>query len=190
MKLEKLDGHATVKGTMLKAHLDWAKERLPDMTLLLPHLDGTTTPLVRGFVLSTQWIPFKSLIAIDRAIATVMGGPPEDTWLELGRFSAHQNLDGVYKTFISNEPHRFFEKSALLHERFQNFGECRYEKTGERSGRMTLVNYPVFSEVFDLSGKGYYEEALRLMHVPGPISVTIVASPSNGDEHTVFDFRW
>jgi hypothetical protein len=183
MKLEKLDGHATVKGTMLKAHLDWAKERLPDMTLLLPHLDGTTTPLVRGYVLSTQWIPFKSLIAIDRAIATVMGGDPEAIWLELGRFSAHQNLDGVYKTFISTG--RTFSRRARLHERFQNFGMPLRDGRAERTHDAREL--PVFSGGLPL-GKNTEEASASCNS--WPISVTVVASPSNGDVHTVFDFRW
>ena len=70
---------------------------------------------------------------IDRAIATAVGGPAGEVFRELGRHSASLNLGGVYRSFVAEEPHRFFEQTALLHGRFQTFGRSAYEKPSSTS---------------------------------------------------------
>jgi predicted hydrocarbon binding protein len=188
---EKLNDTATVKGTMLRAHLSWAAERLgPPATSLAPRLSPADAALVTEPILPTDWIPLRSLVSIDRAIAAGAGGAPESVFLELGRASARVNLGGAYRSFVSSEPHRFFEKSSLLHDRFQNFGRSAYQKTGERSGRMRMEDYPVFSPVFCATGRGYFEEALRLMHVPGPVVVEETECLCAGSGACVFEMSW
>lgn len=188
---EKLNDTATIKGTMLRAHLAWAEEKLgKPAEVLAPLLDASTMPFAGGTVLATQWVPFKALVRIDEAIAMKAGGPAEVTYRELGKSSARLNLEGCYRSFIATEPHRFFEKSALLHERFQNFGKSSYEKTGERSGRVSMLEYPVFSPVFCSTALGYYEEALLLMHAPGPIQVAESSCYCAGGPACVFELRW
>jgi predicted hydrocarbon binding protein len=188
---ERLNDTATVKGTMLRAHLAWAAQRFGDpgktLAALLPAEDAA---LVSEPVLPTDWIPLRSLVRVDRAVAQRAGGEPVETFLELGRASARVNLEGAYRSFASSEPHRFFEKNALLHDRFQNFGRSVYQKTGERSGRMRMEDYPVFSPVFCATGRGYFEEALRLMHVPGPIAVEESECLCGGGKACVFELSW
>ena len=119
-KREHLTGAAQVKGTMIQAHLNWlAKRGIDPATALAPHLPAEVAKLVSHSVLATSWVPLTSLIAVDRAIAVVAKGSPDDVFRELGRFSATSNLSGIYAGFVSDEPHRFFEKQARLHERFQ-----------------------------------------------------------------------
>jgi hypothetical protein len=96
---------------------------------------------VRSKLLATDWIPFGCLVAIDRAIAGLVGGDPQSVFRELGRHSALMNLGGVYKNFVADEPHRFFQQMTLLHGRFQNFGNSAYVKTGDRSGRIRIDGY-------------------------------------------------
>lgn len=189
--MEKLNDTAAIKGTMLKAHLAWAGEKIgKPAEVLTPLLDAATMPFVTRAILATEWVPFRSLVRIDEAIAKKAGGPAEATYRELGRSSARLNLEGGYKSFIATEPHRFFEKSALLHERFQNFGRSSYEKTGERCGRVSLLEYPVFSPVFCSTAIGYYEEALLLMKAPGPIQVSESSCSCEGGAACVFALSW
>lgn len=191
MNHESLQVPATVKGTMLAAHLEWARERFGDLgKVLVPHLSPDAGKLVSRGVFATDWIPLVLLVEIDKAIAMQAGGDPTDTYLELGRHSASQNLSGVYKSFVSSEPHRFFEESSVLHERFQSFGRLVYERTGERSGRMRMEDYKVFSPSYCASGRGYFEEALRLMHAPGPVVVAEHSCQCRGDAACVYDIRW
>jgi predicted hydrocarbon binding protein len=188
---EKLDPQAAVKGTMLLAHLEWARERFGDLYgTLVADLGGEAARLVSRGVLATEWVPLAVLVEIDKVIAARAGGDPWETFLELGRHSGRKNLSGVYKTFVSAEPHRFFEKSTLLHDRFQSFGTAVYKRTGERSGRMTMADYRVHAPSFCAAGRGYFEEALRVMQAPGPIVVSEVSCLCRGDAACVYEMSW
>ncbi len=176
---------------MVEAHLAWAASKLGDVAkALAPHLTPHSATVVASKVLATDWIPLYCLVAIDRAIAAAVGRPPEAVFRELGRHSAERNLGGVYKGFVAEEPHHFFEQAALLHRRFCNFGKSGYLKTGERSGRIRLEEYEEFSPVFCLSGLGYYESALELMRVPGPVQVEESACQCAGDPACLYDLSW
>jgi uncharacterized protein (TIGR02265 family) len=188
IKKERLGGPAAVKATMLQAHLKWAEQGL-HLPRLLPHLDPEAAKLL-GRTLSTAWIPFASFIQVDRAIAAVAGGSAERVYRELGRHSASINLGGVYKTFISTEPHRFFEQMGLLHGQFQNFGRSRYEKTGERSGNMIFEGYAEYSPVYCSSALGYFEEALKMMRAPGPVIVKEATCQCAGDGQCAYQMSW
>jgi hypothetical protein len=176
---------------MLRAHLSWAEKHIGDLSRLNPHLaDAECAGLLSGRMLSTDWMPFRCLIALDRAIAAAAGGSPERLFRDLGRHSAAVNLSGVYKGFISTEPHRFFEQMGLLHTKFQNFGRFRYDNTGERSGRITLEGYTEYSPVYCASAVGYFDEALRMMHAPGPVIVRETSCHCAGDAQCIYEMSW
>lgn len=188
---ERFDPKAMVKGTMVRAHLSWAAHRLGnDLGEVKTALSGEPREILSRTVLATDWVPFGSLVAVDRAIARAVGGEPADVYRELGRHSAALNLQGVYRSFVTAEPHRFFERMTVLHHQFQSFGRSSYERQGERAGRIRLLDYAAFSKVFCLAGQGYYEEALRLMHVPGPVVATEPQCRCEGAEACVFDLSW
>jgi len=181
-----------IKGTMLQARIAWVRE----------HLDGPVQDRLRSAVdaryrdyldrppLATDWIPLEGLLSVDVAIASVAGGVAEDVYRALGRHSATMNLRGVYKAFAVDEPHRFFEQQALLHRRFQNFGTAHYERAGLQSGRLRIEGYANPAPVFCASGRGYFEGALEMMKVPGPIQCTEVLCQCSGDPSCLFDLSW
>lgn len=190
-RAEKLGAHAAVKGTLADAHLAWAESRHPGARARLEALlPGDCVGFVRTRLLATDWVSFRCLVAIDRGIAALVGGDPARVFWELGHHSALTNLGGVYKSFVAEEPHRFFQQMSLLHGRFQNFGSSAYVKTGDRSGRIRIVGYEEYSPVFCASGLGYYEGALKMMHVPGRPSVAEVECQCAGDTACVYDLAW
>ena len=189
---ERLGDRAAVKGTMLQAHVAWAIAELGEAWMA--GVPGGVDPLAAAFVtrgvLATDWVPFRALIEIDRAIAKAKGGAPEAVFHALGRHSATSNLAGVYKGFVQEEPHRFFEQTGVLHNRFQNFGRFTYERTALRSGRIRIEGYDEFSPVYCASAIGYYEGALQTMEPPGPIAVAETSCQCAGDAACVFEVRW
>jgi uncharacterized protein (TIGR02265 family) len=190
-RAENLGTHAAVKGTMAEAHLAWAESRFSDArTRLEPLLGADCIGFVKSKLLATDWIPFRCLMAIDRAIATLVGGDASEVFRQLGHHSATLNLGGVYRSFVADEPHRFFQQMTLLHGRFQNFGRSAYVKTGDRSGRMRIEGCEEYSPVYCTSGLGYYEGALEMMHVPGRAAVAEVACQCAGDPACMFDLAW
>lgn len=189
---EKLGDRAAVKGTMLQAHVAWAVAELGDawMSKVPGGLDPFAAVFVSRGVLATDWVPFRALVEIDRAIARGAGGEPEDVFRKLGRHSATSNLAGAYKGFVQEEPHRFFEQTGVLHNRFQNFGRFTYERVDERSGRIRMEGYDEYSPAYCASAVGYYEGALQTMGPPGPIRVVEALCQCAGDAACVFDVSW
>jgi len=190
-RAEKIGGSSAVKGTLVQAHLEWAQEQVPDLLKRLgQHLEGECRETVLRGVLATDWVPLQCLVAIDRALADATGADPEKAFEAMGRHSAERNLRGVYKDFVADEPHRFFERMSFLHRRFMNFGRSGYEKTGPRRGRITLDGYPEYSPVICASGRGYYEAALDMMKVPGPVRVVEETCICAGDPACRFELSW
>jgi predicted hydrocarbon binding protein len=191
IRQERLGQVAAVKGTMVQAHLLWASAKVADAQAKIV---GLVTPECAEYVnrtfLATDWMPFRCLVGIDRAIATLVGGSAEAVYRELGRHSASQNLAGAYKSYAADEPHRFFANGARLHNRFQNFGKSSYEQLGERQGRVKIEEYAEYSPVFCASGVGYYEGCLRMMKVPGPVFAVETSCQCAGDPACVFDLSW
>jgi hypothetical protein len=188
---DRFDDKALVKGTMLRAHLGWAAKRFgPGLEAVRQAFPPPVPAFVTRLVLPTDWIPFSDLVTLDRAIAAAVGGAPEETWIALGCHSAALNLTGVYRSFISGEPHRFFERMTVLHHQFQTFGRSVYERAGERAGTIRIESPSAFSAVYCTSGRGYYEEALRLLQAPGPVDVRHPACAALGAPACVFELAW
>jgi uncharacterized protein (TIGR02265 family) len=176
---------------MAEAHIAWAEARLPEARArLAPLLGAGCIGFVTAPILVADWIPLHCLVAIDRAIAKLVGGEAEQVFRELGRQSAITNLGGAYKGFVADEPHRFFQQTSLHHGRFQNFGQSAYVKTGDRSGRLKFDGYDEHSPVYCASSVGYFQGALEMMHVPEQASVVEVACRCADDPACVFDLAW
>lgn len=188
-KLEKLGGAGAVKGTMIQAHLAWAKARIPDVDRQLPpRLSPECRRLIESGVLATQWFPFHCLIDLDRAIAALAGFDVSDVMRSLGRYSAAQNLTGAYRAFVAEDPHRLFERTALLHSQFQNFGQSSYERRGASAGRIRVDGCDEYSPAFCESALGFYEGALKAMNRPGQCAEPQCACL--GDAACVFEMEW
>jgi uncharacterized protein (TIGR02265 family) len=189
---EKLGDKAKVSATILQAHLSWAEEKWGQAVAsrLQPVLDAETLPVISRPASPTDRVLFRDLVRVARGIASADGGDRDAIFEELGRHSARINLGGAYKSFMPETPHRFFEQMNFLHRTFQNFGRSTYEKLGPRSCRMRLEEYVEYSPVFCISGRGYYEEALRMMKAPGPISVQETSCQCAGDECCMFELSW
>jgi uncharacterized protein (TIGR02265 family) len=189
---ERLDGDARVAASVLRAHLAWAAERLPDVAeALRPRLDEAALSLVREPPAAfAATIPFRDLVRIDRAIAAAAGGSEDEVYEWLGTYSARANLAGLSQAYDPEQPHRLFESMDVLHRTFQDFGRSHYERTGPRSGRIRIERYKEYSPVFCQGGRGYYAEALRMIQAPGPVVVEEIACHCSGDPACVFEMSW
>jgi hypothetical protein len=189
---ERLGRKARVRADVLHAHLEWAAKRWPDYAARLkPHLGAEALALVEGPPRGeSATVLFSQLVRIDQAIAAAAGGDPQAIYHALGEHSAEHNLKDVYQDYRPEQPHEFFKSMSTLHRAFQDFGKSRYESRGERSGRISITRYREYSPVFCLSGRGYYEQALRMLKVPGPVVVEEIACHCAGDAACVFELSW
>jgi predicted hydrocarbon binding protein len=186
---ERLSG-AHVKGSMVRAHLQWLRENLGEdgsertLALLPPALAADLRE-----TLASTWCSLESLILLDRAIATASAKDEVELMLELGRYSAQINLSGVYRAFRRTDIHDFFHRSASLHKQFQDFGVSEYQQVDETHGRMLMRDAAAFSPVFCASAPGYYAEVISL-HGGTRVSVTETTCRCAGDDLCTFEMQW
>ena len=186
---ESLSG-GRVKGAMVRAHLQFARDQLgePALALALTALPAAMAAEIQG-ALSSTWCRFESLIALDRSIARVAGRDERELMRELGRYSARINLSTVYRAFHRADIHEFFRNSATLHRQFQDFGDCEYEHVGDTHCRISVRNAVCYSPAYCSSEAGYLEQVIAT-HGGTSASVTESACQCASDDRCTFELRW
>jgi predicted hydrocarbon binding protein len=189
LRRESLKG-GRVKGAMVRAHLQFVRERLGEAVLeeTLKALPPAVNAEVHGILTST-WCTFESVIVLDRTIARVSAREERELMRELGRYSAQVNLSTIYRAFHRDDIHDFFRNSATLHRQFQDFGTCEYERAGEGHARISIRNAACFSPVYCSSETGYLEQVIAT-HGGTAASVTESACQCANDDRCTFELRW
>ena len=179
-----------VKGAMVRAHLQFVRDRLGEAALdrTLKALPAAVAAEVQG-VLATTWCTFDSLIVLDRTIARIAGRDERDLMRELGRHSAQINLSTIYRAFHRDDIHDFFRNSAMLHRKFQDFGDCVYEQIDKTHGRISIRNSACYSPTYCSSEAGYLEQVIET-HGGTGVMITESACQSAGDDRCTFELRW
>src|SRR5436190_14901491 len=138
-----------VKGVMVRAHLQFVRDRFgePALALTLKALPAAVAAEVQGILAST-WCAFESLVVLDRTIARVARREEYELMHDLGRYSAQINLSTVYRGFHRQDIHEFFRNSAMLHRQFQDFGDCAYEHVAKTHGRISVRNAVCYSPAY------------------------------------------
>ena len=179
-----------VKGGMLRAHVEWLKERRPADALGALH--GAVSPATRELlavpILASNWYPFRTVIEIDLAIATICGGDPKATIVGLGRHSARTNLTTSYRAFKRDHPHDFFRSAAQLHRQFEDCGRAQYERLGPSACRLSIER-PCYAKAYCWSSIGYFEEAAVVQGASTAFAVETECQ-CDGAPACRFDIRW
>ena len=149
------------------------------------------SPRTRSYVktpLASSWCEFESLIELDKVIFDELKGEYPNVLALIGAASAELGVGRVYKSLDSEELTQFLDNNALFHNQYQKFGSQKFEKTPQ-GGRMTYVNYPVFSPVYCASAIGFFLETI-LRH--GGTDPTVIESKCQclGDKACVFEMSW
>lgn len=190
--LQKLDG-GRVKGAVFRAHIEWVVEHhdIEALDALIRRVSPDTGKALASGILANGWYPFRFVIETDRAIAEICapGEAPGEIYRDLGRHSAEVNLTGVYKAFRKEDPHKFFERVAMHHRLFLDFGRAQYEQLGPTACRLSMLDYPCYSKVFCLSALGYYEAATRLQGGLLPV-VNERECICQGGQACVYEISW
>jgi uncharacterized protein (TIGR02265 family) len=179
-----------VKGAMVKAHLQFVRDRLGEDALarMQAALPASVAAELDGLLVSS-WCKFETLVALDRAIAKVAGRDENELMHELGRYSAQINLSTLYRAFDREDLHEFFRKSATLHRQFQDFGTAVYEQLGPTSGRISIRDSACFSPAYCASEAGYLEQVIAT-HGGTAASVSESACQCASGDHCTFELRW
>ncbi|HYD53001.1 MAG TPA: TIGR02265 family protein [Gemmatimonadaceae bacterium] len=153
-----------VKGGVLKSRLQFVedtagKDAVQRVLAALPDEDRKSLAML----LTAQWYPFEVGKRLDAAIVAEVGGGRADYFERLGEASAEKNLATVHRNFLTQgDAHGFLAKAPTIYKLYYGAGRREYERTGDRSGRLTTYDAETFSAPDCLTIVGWHRRALQL----------------------------
>jgi hypothetical protein len=153
---------AELKGQLLQSRLEYV--RLKHGPAAVQHVLGALPEPERARLKGLTregWYPFRTLVALDRAVVETVGAGDERLYVDLGRASARHRTEwlGEHAPLVS--VHGFLSRMAEEHRRFHTFGRAEYRRLGFRHGQISFFEFPEVDPAFCLSGGGYISAAVE-----------------------------
>jgi len=179
-----------VKGGLLRARFLFViMNHSPDMwARILARLPEEYRAALAEIIVD-NWYPLRILDAVDRGIASEVGGEPEEVFDHLGEFSATSSLSGPYSSLLNPDIHSFLSQSALIHYAYQDFGSASYGPLSETSGLLTIKYDQAPPVSFCVSGTSYFRHAVELCGARSA-RITHTRCRSRGDAVCEFYITW
>jgi uncharacterized protein (TIGR02265 family) len=180
-----------VKGAVLKSRLAFVEEHagkdaLARVVASLPPDDQRSLRIV----FTSNWYPFELGKRLDDAIVQVLGNGRSDFFEKLGEASAVKNLGGIHSGYLTRgDAHGFLSKAPGIYEAYYETGRREYEKTGERSARLTTYDAETFSAPDCLTVIGWYKKALAMCGVHNA-RVTETECKAKGGRCCRYEISW
>ena len=180
-----------VKGAVLTSRLAFAEEHggkdgLAKVVGSLPPDDQRTLRIV----FTSNWYPFELGKRLDDAIVKVLGGGRTDFFEKLGEASAVKNLGTLHSGYLTQgDPHAFLSKAPGIYDAYYETGHRVYEKTGEKSARLTTYDAETFSAPDCLTVVGWYKKALDMCGAKG-VQVTEAECRAKGGKVCRYEVSW
>jgi uncharacterized protein (TIGR02265 family) len=157
---------ARIKGSVLITRLNLLMKqggtgRLQQVLQRLPPADRK---VLEGVIMPIGWYPLDLNLRLDAAIADALS--PRDrnkAFVEMGRASAEENLNGPHHVFIrKGDPHFLLSHSPEIYRLYYAVGSRSYEKSGPRSAVLRTVGAESVTEADCLTIVGWYERAIEM----------------------------
>jgi uncharacterized protein (TIGR02265 family) len=128
---------------------------------------------------------------LDRAIARLLSPTnPTRIFVEMGRASAENNLEGPHKVFIRpNEPQRFLAQAPYIYKFYYAAGRRTYEKVGPSAAVIRTYEAESVTAADCLTVVGWHQRALEICGAKGVV-VTERQCRTEGHAHCEYLCEW
>lgn len=158
-----------VKGSTLVPRLNYLQKHDPGGAFerVLALLDPENAERVRAGVMAHHWYPLDLYIQLSRSIDRVLGNGDLKLVWELGRYSAEESLQGIYKVFLSiASPEFIVSSAATIWKQYYDTASLKVVKEGvadeRKHVRMTVLGFQQEDDAIWLSIGGWVERTLQL----------------------------
>ena len=157
---------ARIKGSVLIARLNLLKKQGGPARVeeVLRRLGAEDRKVLEGVLMPIGWYPLELNLRLDAAIAEAL--PPRDrarAFVEMGRSSAEDNLNGPHHVFIrKGDPHFLLSHAPEIYRLYYAVGSRSYDKTGPRAGVLRTLGAENVTEADCLTIVGWYQRAIEL----------------------------
>jgi uncharacterized protein DUF2378 len=178
---------ARIKGTAMLQCVKLLRAQREKATALLP--PELQHYLDRRIALSV-WYPEADHLALLRVVAELVGAGQRDMWASLGRASARNDLQGIYRNMLKlGDPDATLRRGPALWQAYHDTGIVSLVWEGENLVCVSLAEYGLrAAEMCGVFG-GYYHE---LLHLSGAreVSVAHTACRLDGAQVCQWHVKW
>ncbi|MCK4526717.1 hypothetical protein KAW18_05045 [candidate division WOR-3 bacterium] len=180
-----------IKGVDIKSVIGFVRKNFPerydDWVNALPE---DSREIISGKILHSYWYPYiEGFVQPLQKICEIFYDGNKEGSREEGRFSADNDLKGIYRIFIKvGSPNFIIKRAARI---FQNYFQSGEFKVVESSPQRAVAHMvvPDLHELHEVNVAGYMERALELSGCSG-VTVRITRSLFSGDSVTEFMAEW
>ncbi len=178
-----------VKGTVVRAHIQWVLDHFGSRTLMriLSILPARAAIEVNG-ALPSHWCSFESVVLLDRAIETICGGVTGSVARALGRYTAHLDLLATNTEQLGTAMHAAGRFIAGRYGDLHDFASCRYDERGEGWGHLVIANATASSRTWCMATIGFCEQTLMMTAGSLPL-VRETTCRCDGSSVCIFEIR-
>ncbi|KFA89488.1 TIGR02265 family protein [Archangium violaceum] len=157
---------ARIKGSVLITRLNLLMKQggTGRVQQVLQRLSPADRKLLEGVIMPIGWYPLELNLRLDAAIADALS--PRDrnkAFVEMGRASAEENLNGPHHVFIrKGDPHFLLSHAPEIYRLYYAVGSRTYEKAGPRSAVLRTLGAESVTEADCLTIVGWYERAIEM----------------------------
>ncbi|OJT23287.1 hypothetical protein BO221_20710 [Archangium sp. Cb G35] len=157
---------ARIKGSVLITRLNLLMKQggTGRVQQVLQRLSPADRKVLEGVIMPIGWYPLELNLRLDAAIADALS--PRDrnkAFVEMGRASAEENLNGPHHVFIrKGDPHFLLSHAPEIYRLYYAVGSRTYEKAGPRSAVLRTVGAESVTEADCLTIVGWYERAIEM----------------------------
>jgi len=122
-----------------------------------------------GPILATNWYPFDLCARLERAIVSALAEGDERICLDIGAYSAAENLATLYRTFLGDgeDPVAFYQRFERLHPTLYDFGSMTVARAPSRDEIHIVHDYQGFATRTNcLSSIGFFRGAGVSVAIP------------------------
>ncbi|WPB80295.1 TIGR02265 family protein [Archangium violaceum] len=157
---------ARIKGSVLITRLNLLMKQggTGRVQQVLQRLSPADRKVLEGVIMPIGWYPLELNLRLDAAIADALS--PRDrskAFVEMGRASAEENLNGPHHVFIrKGDPHFLLSHAPEIYRLYYAVGSRTYEKAGPRNAVLRTVGAESVTEADCLTIIGWYERAIEM----------------------------
>lgn len=157
---------ARIKGSVLITRLNLLMKQggTGRVQQVLQRLSPADRKVLEGVIMPIGWYPLELNLRLDAAIADALS--PRDrnkAFVEMGRASAEENLNGPHHVFIrKGDPHFLLSHAPEIYRLYYAVGSRTYEKAGPRSAVLRTLGAESVTEADCLTIVGWYERAIEM----------------------------
>jgi hypothetical protein len=161
------------KGFTIKGALTFVERRFgaEGKAKVIAALDPDSRKIAERLVLSSEWVPFRTQVALYEAIDRTLGRGDLALCWEIGRFTSEHEMNTVNLIFLKlGKLEHWFRAASLMWGRYYSEGSLEVEEFTKGKGTILIKNFNPLSHAFCRDFSGWLQ---RTVELSGLAKVTI-----------------